>query len=256
METNKWESRSLFGVNYSIVDYNYCSDIVIEKAINRVSFGLSALAVHGLIESILQPEIYRQLKKIDMIVPDGHPVRWALNSFYKIALKDRVHGPILTFEILKKADRYGLGIYLFGSTQRTVNLFAEFITEKFPNIRICGVQADRFREATDTEDMEDIKRINNSQAHIILVGRGCPRQEVWVGNHLDKIQAPLLAVGSAFDIHAGVLKAPPEWIQKSGFHWLYRLCQEPRRLWKRYLITNTCFIYLFLKHKFILRKPF
>jgi exopolysaccharide biosynthesis WecB/TagA/CpsF family protein len=104
------------------------------------------------------------------------------------------------------------------------------------------------------EDINDIKIINDSGAHIVLVGRGCPRQEEWVSNHKGKINSVMMAVGAAFDFHAGTVKQAPVWMQNYGLEWLFRLIQEPKRLWKRYLFTNSYFIYLFLKHKILSKK--
>ncbi len=249
MEAKLPEKRNLFSVNYALTDYDAASDLLVEKAQNRVSFGLTALAVHGLIESVWDQNLNSQINKIDLIVPDGQPIRWALNHFYKAGLKDRVYGGKLTWFVLKKANQLGLKIYLYGSTQETLQKFKFNIQHQFPNIEICGVHVDRFRDATPEEDEEDIKKINQSGAHIVLVGRGCPRQERWVSDHLGKIDAVLMAVGAAFNFHAGNLKQAPTWMQDNGLEWLFRLVQEPKRLWKRYLFTNSYFIYLFLMHK-------
>lgn len=246
--------KQLFDVQYSITDYSKASDIIIEKALAHTSFGVTALAVHGLIESVKNKAFKNLLNKIDLIVPDGQPVRWALNSFHGVNLKDRVAGPILTDHVLAKANENSLGIYLYGSTAATLEKMQEVIREKYPRITISGVHADRFREATAEEDEADIKKINESGAHIVLVGRGCPRQEKWVANHLGKINAPMLAIGAAFDFIAGNIVLAPKWIQDSGFEWLYRLVQEPKKLWKRYLTTNTHFIYLFISYKLGIRK--
>ncbi len=104
--------------------------------------------------------------------------------------------------------------------------------------------------------MKILLKINESGANIVLVGRGCPRQERWVADHLGKINAAMMAVGAAFDFHAGTVKQAPKWMQNYGLEWFFRLTQEPKRLWKRYLFTNTYFIFLFIKHKFIIRRPF
>lgn len=244
---------SLFGVDYSATDYESASDLIIQMAIQRTSFAVSALAVHGLITAVRDIKLKSLIKKIDMIVPDGQPIRWALNSFHKIVLKDRVYGPTLTLYVLKKANEKNLKIYLYGSTKETLNKFSLFITQSFPNLIISGIHVDRFREATPKENEKDIKKINASGANIVLVGRGCPRQEIWVAEHQGKIQAAMMAVGAAFDFHAGTLKQAPKWVQDYGFEWLFRLIQEPKRLWKRYLITNSYFILLFFKNKFIHR---
>lgn len=243
----------VFGVNYAVTNYKQASDLIIDAAKKRSSYGVSALAVHGLIECYNNPLIKSKVNQLDLVVPDGQPIRWAMNNFYKAGLSDRVYGPTLTLEVLKKADRERLSIYLYGSKQATLDAFQKNINEWFPNVSIAGVHPDRFRDATADEDLQDIEKINNSGAHIILVGRGCPRQEIWAANHLGKINGAMMAVGAAFDFHAGLLPQAPSWMQNNGLEWFYRLTQEPERLWKRYLFTNSKFIMLFLKQKLISR---
>jgi N-acetylglucosaminyldiphosphoundecaprenol N-acetyl-beta-D-mannosaminyltransferase len=245
---------SLFGISYNNTDYNEASKIIVENASKRISFGVSALAVHGLITAYYEPKLKDLVNKIDMVVPDGQPIRWSLNSFYKIGMKDRVYGPMLTLKVLERANQENLCVYLYGSTAQTCEKFSSFISAKYPQIKIAGIHVDRFRDASSEEDLEDIKKINASGAHIVLVGRGCPRQEIWVANHQGKINAAMMAVGAAFDFHAGTVKQAPRWMQNAGLEWLFRLIQEPRRLWKRYLFTNSAFIYLFLKHKFFVKR--
>lgn len=251
-----FEKAKLFTPEYALVDYESASDIILKHASENKSFGVSALAVHGLMTSIDNIELGRVINNIDMIVPDGQPVRWALNSFYKSGLKDRVYGPTLTLHVLSKADKQGLSVYLYGSKEATLDKFTDFINRQYPGVKIAGVHVDRFREATAQEDLDDIKKINDSGAHIVLVGRGCPRQEFWVANHVGKINAAMMAVGAAFDFHAGTVKQAPMWMQNAGLEWFFRLYQEPKRLWRRYFVTNSQFIFLFFKHKFILRKPY
>jgi exopolysaccharide biosynthesis WecB/TagA/CpsF family protein len=229
---------------------------IIKNAVLHKSFAVSALAVHGLITAY-NDKMFRELvNKIDLVVPDGQPVRWVLNSFYKVKLKDRVYGPQLTLNVLSEANKKRLNIFLYGSTCNTLNKLTYFISSRFPNVKICGMHADRFREATSDEDLEDIKKINESDAHIVLVGRGCPRQEKWIADHLGKINAVMMAVGAAFDFHAGTIRQAPKWMQDYGLEWFFRLMQEPNRLFKRYLVTNSIFLYLFFKHKFILGRPY
>lgn len=251
-----FNTYTLFVPKYAAVDYELASDIIIGKALKKESFGVSALAVHGLMTCMTDKKLAELIHHIDLIVPDGQPTRWALNSFYKLKLKDRVYGPTLTLHVLEKANQHQLKIFLFGSTENTLNKFKYFINKKFPLVEICGMHIDRFREASADEDVEDIQKINESGAHIVLVGRGCPRQEYWVANHKNKVHAAMLAVGAAFDFHAGTVKQAPKWMQDNGLEWLFRLFQEPRRLWKRYLITNTLFILTFLKYKIIYRRAF
>jgi len=252
----EFKKYKLFKPEYADVDYETASDIIIENAKEHRSFAVSALAVHGLMTSLSDKNLGEVINKIDLIVPDGQPVRWALNSFYRLDMKDRVYGPELTLHVLKKANHLGLKVFLFGSTSSTLNAFENFIHNQFPRIIICGIHEDRFREASVEEDDMDTQKINKSGAHIVLVGRGCPRQEFWVANHKGMINASMMAVGAAFDFHAGVLEQAPIWMQKNGLEWLYRLIKEPRRLWKRYVFTNSAFILKFLKYKLILRRPY
>lgn len=240
----------VFGVKYSVTDYDKASSLIIENAQINNSYGVSALAVHGLIECYNNPSLKEKINKLDLIVPDGQPVKWAMNSFHNTGLKDRVYGPSLTLEVLKKANEKKLSIYLFGSKQSTLDAFSKNINDWFPNISIVGMHADRFRDATESEDIADIDKINKSGAHVVLVGRGCPRQEIWVSDHLGKVNAAMMAVGAAFDFHAGTLPQAPSWMQDNGLEWLFRLIQEPNRLWRRYLFTNSKFILLFIKQKF------
>jgi N-acetylglucosaminyldiphosphoundecaprenol N-acetyl-beta-D-mannosaminyltransferase len=244
---NPLQKKSLFHITYTITDYEKATQVIIKNAIMRNSFGVSALAVHGLIESFKDLQLRKKVNKIDMVVPDGQPVRWALNAIHQTGLKDRVCGPVLTKWVLQESHNNGLKIYLYGSTDDTLRKFKHYIEQNFPKITICGVHIDRFREATAEEDVIDIEKINHSGAHIVLVGRGCPRQEKWVSDHLGKINSVMMAVGAAFDFHAGTVKQAPLWMQNNGLEWFYRIMQEPGRLWKRYLITNSYFIYLFFK---------
>ena len=246
-EPTTHRKRDLFSVYYSLVDYESASEILVTQAVQNNSYGLTALAVHGLIESISDPTLHKKVNKIHMVVPDGQPIRWALNYFHQAQLKGRVYGPTLTLYVLKKASKNKLNVYLYGSKESTLVKLKQFINKNYPGVNVCGMHPDRFREATEEEDKSDIEKINRSGAHIVLVGRGCPRQERWVADHIGKVNAVMMAVGAAFDFHAGNVSQAPTWMQNNGLEWLYRLIREPGRLWKRYLLTNTYFIYLVFK---------
>ncbi len=241
----------VFGIHYSSTDYEEASDIIISKAKDRTSFTVSALAVHGLTEAYRKPEFKKVVNNLDMVLPDGQPIKWVLNSYYKLGLKDRVSGPDLTLYVLEKASRNNLKLFLYGSTEETLKRFSGFIRNNYPGVELCGIHPDRFRDATKEEDEKDIEKINNSGAHLVFVGRGCPRQEYWVEVHKNKINAVMLAIGAAFDFYAGTLKRAPKWMQDSGLEWLYRMGQEPGRMWKRNAETFPLFAWLYLKYKFV-----
>lgn len=232
----------VFGVQLSVVDYDSAATAIIDVARERVSYGVSALAVHGLMEAKADAEFRAMVNSLDLVTPDGQPVRWAMNHLHGCGLTDRVYGPDLTWVVLERAAAEGIGVYLFGSTEDTCRRFEAEILRRYPTSVIAGVQADRFRDATPKEDASDIARMNDSGAGVVLVGRGCPRQERWVATHLGKVNAAMLAVGAAFDYGAGTLAPPPAWMQRVGLQWLFRLREEPGRLWKRYLTTNSAFV--------------
>jgi len=231
-------------VDYSIVDYESASDIIINQAKEHKSYSVFAMPVHGLVTAIKEKNMFTAAQKANMIVPDGQPIRWAMNYFHKTELKDRVYGPKLTLYVLEKAQKHKLKVFLYGgNTQETLNNFKSFIERRFPEVHICGC----YREENPSDDTLTNDQVNNSGAHIVLVGRGCPRQEIWVANRLGKINAVMMAVGAAFSFHAGTSKQAPVWMQNNGLEWLFRLGTEPTRLWRRYIFTNSYFIYLFVK---------
>ena len=241
--------EKLFGIRYAVTDYEEACSIIIEKAINNqgnTPYGVTALAVHGLIEGYWNSNLRSQINNIDLVVPDGQPIKWALNYFFKARLKDRVYGPTLMLVVLKEVNKREIPIFLYGSKDETISKLSSFISINFPLIKIAGTQSDRFRDSTPEEIQLDRETIKKSGAKIVFVGRGCPRQEKWVAENKEYLPAVLFAVGAAFDFHAGNITQAPKWMQNAGLEWFYRLVKEPGRLWKRYLTTNSIFIALFL----------
>lgn len=235
------DTVDLFGVDYTVTDYEHATAAIIEAADERRSFAVSALAVHGLMEAVSDDVFRAQVKTIDLVTPDGQPVRWAMNALHGTELEDRVYGPDLTWHVIRAAADKNIPIFLFGSTEETCLAFKANIQRDHPGLEVFH-QSDRFRDPTPEEDAADIATINQTGAGVVLVGRGCPRQERWVADHRGHVHAAMLAVGAAFDYGAETLTPPPEWMQRSGLQWLFRLGQDPKRLWKRYLVTNTQFV--------------
>lgn len=236
------EKVQLFGVGITVTDYHDATNRIMAAARESRSYAVSALAVHCLMEAARDESFNQVMDAIDLVTPDGQPVRWALNAVHGAALQDRVYGPKLTWHVLKRAESEGIGIYLYGSTPEVCEGFAAEILRRHPDIRIGGTQPDRFREASPEEDYDDVQRITESGAGVVLVGRGCPRQERWVASHRGKIPAAMLAVGAAFEYGAGTKKEPPLFLQRAGLQWAWRVAEEPGRLWKRYLVTNIAFL--------------
>ncbi len=234
--------HNILGVGINAVDYESAVEKIISAANEKRPFAVSALAVHGVMTGALDAIHRFRLNKLDLVVPDGQPVRWALKWIHGVKLPDRVYGPNLTLKVCEKAAEEGLSLYLYGSQTEVLDKFEANLKEKFPRLEIAGKQPSRFRQVTAEEQIEIAETIKKSGASIVLVGLGCPRQETWVFENRELISLPLLAVGAAFDFHAGTVSQAPEWLQNHGLEWFYRLVQEPKRLWKRYVYLNPLYL--------------
>lgn len=234
--------RNVLGVLVDVVDYEAVTDRVIAAAQQRRPLALTALAVHGVMTGVLDRAQGARLNSFDLVTPDGQPVRWALNLLHGAHLRDRVYGPTLTLRVLERCAAEGLPIYLYGSTDTTLSRLVAALEAAFPALKVAGAEASKFRPSLPGEDYEIASRIRSSGARVVLVGLGCPRQEVFTYAMRPLLDMPLLAVGAAFDYHAGGLRKPPEWMQRRGLEWLWRLSQEPRRLWRRYVVLNPAYL--------------
>jgi exopolysaccharide biosynthesis WecB/TagA/CpsF family protein len=251
IRTNFWPERyPVFGVGISATDYKEATDAIVNAAKAKESSCIDAMPVHGLITAVNDQEFNAAIKNFNMVCPDGQPVRWALNKFHKKSLKDRVYGPTLTMHILANAEIEGLAVYFYGSRQPVLDALKSKLLEKFPALQIAKMESPPFRQLTLDEECSVIDRINNSGASILFIGLGCPKQELFAARNKGKILMPMICVGAAFDFHAGMLKQAPAWLQKRGLEWLFRLCMEPKRLWRRYVYTNSLFLFLCIKSFF------
>src|SRR3989344_2724314 len=163
------------------------------------------------------------------------------------ASQERLSGPDLMWRYLAHAEHTGQSIFFYGSTQDTLGKLKARIQAQFPRLKLVGMESPPYRELSPEEDQAYVDQINQSGANVVFVGLGCPKQEAWMASHRGRIRAVMLGVGAAFDYHAGTIQRAPLWMQKSGLEWLHRLCSEPRRLFKRYLHTNSVFVYRTLK---------
>jgi exopolysaccharide biosynthesis WecB/TagA/CpsF family protein len=234
--------RNVLGVLVSVIDYEAATDQVMAAAQQRRPFALTALAVHGVMTGVQDRPHNARLNSFDLVTPDGQPVRWALNLLHRARLRDRVYGPTLTLRVLEQCAAQGLPIYLYGSTQTTLDRLVAELEAAYAGLKVAGAEASKFRPSLPGEDHEIASRIRSSGARLVLVGLGCPRQEVFAHAMRPLLDMPLLAVGAAFDYHAGLLRKPPGWMQRHGLEWLWRLSLEPRRLWRRYVLLNPVYL--------------
>ena len=246
--------HNLVGVNIHAVDYAAATSKIVEAAKSRTTLGVSALAVHGVMTGVLDKVHRHRLNQLELVVPDGQPVRWAMNMLHGTKLKDRVYGPDLMLETCKAAAEEGLSIFLFGGKQELLEDLSLNLLKKYPKLKIAGMLASKFRTVSPEEKQEIIDIINASGATITLVGLGCPRQEVWAYEFKDDLKMPVLAVGAAFNFHAGQLAQAPPIMQKFGLEWLFRFTKEPRRLFHRYMVLNPYYVSLVVLQVLRLRK--
>jgi N-acetylglucosaminyldiphosphoundecaprenol N-acetyl-beta-D-mannosaminyltransferase len=235
---------NVLGVQISAVDYSAAVERVMSAARLGEPLAVSALAVHGVMTGVLDQTHRYRLNSFDLVVPDGQPVRWALRLLHGESLPDRVYGPTLMQQVCRRAASEGLPIFLYGSTEENLQNLERRLVDQHPGLRIAGRRASAFRRLTTQERDEAAEEIRASGARLTLVGLGCPRQEVFVFEMRRLLSMPLLAVGAAFAFHAGTLPQAPVAMQRVGLEWMFRLIQEPGRLWKRYLLLNPLYLTL------------
>jgi N-acetylglucosaminyldiphosphoundecaprenol N-acetyl-beta-D-mannosaminyltransferase len=238
--------KNLLGILVDAVDCSSAVERVLLAARSARPLAVTALAVHGVMTGYLDPELKYRLNELDLVLPDGQPVRWAMNWLYKTGLRQRVYGPSLMIELCEKASHEGLPVYFYGSTLEVVSKLASSLQTKFPALKIAGSEPSLFRQLTCEEKQDVVKRIRNAGSALVFVGLGCPRQEIWIYEFRDALSIPAISVGAGFPFHAGVLAQAPAWMQRYGLEWLFRLAVEPGRLWRRYLLLNPLYLWLVL----------
>ena len=252
MENKKsgmWPRKyNIFGVNVSATTYEEALNLIISAAQKRIPAIVTHLPVHGLVLTSRDPSLQAKVNCFNIVAPDGQPVRWALKVLFKRKLPDRVYGPELMIRLCKSAAEIGIAIFLFGSYPHVVGQLRKNLVKKFPSLQVAGVESPPFRPLTSEEDKAVVERINKNGAGFVFIGLGCPKQDIFAYEHRHNIKGVQICVGAAFDFLAGEKKMAPVLMQRNALEWLFRLFQEPKRLWKRYFFTNSIFLwYLFLQ---------
>lgn len=225
--------RHILDTRVDATSYEDATQRVIHWAKNRESRYVCVTSVHGVIEAHDNPALRPVWDRSDLNTPDGMPLVWGLRAL-GVPEARRVYGPTLMLHVCRAAAQEGLPIGLYGSTPETLDEFSSFLERTFPDIDVACQISPPFRPLTDAEDAQYMRQISDSGVRILLVGIGCPKQEKWMAAHKDRLQTVMIGVGAAFDFHAGRVPQAPNWMQKGGLEWLFRLLSEPRRLWSRY----------------------
>ena len=202
--------------------------------------------VHVIMEGRQDPSFGEVLRSADLCVPDGMPLIWVGRAHGR-ALNNRVYGPDLMIDFCRSTKDAGYTHFFLGGKTGVAEKLSHELQSRFPGVQVAGIYSPPFRPLTQEEDDAITAEINRVAPDVLWVGLGCPKQERWMREHRDKLRVPVVVgVGQAFDIHSGEAPQAPIWMRKNGLEWLYRLYREPRRLWRRYLIYNTKFIFTLL----------
>ena len=238
-------TQSILGVHVAASSYDETTRKSLAWGENRESRALLFANVHVIMEAFDDAAFRDRLNMADMVNPDGVPLVWTLRALGEKAAQ-RVYGPDATMALLGAAEKAGLSAGFYGGSPRVLDSLARVVRARHPLLKIAYIESPPFRPLTDEEDEAVIKRIRSSGVQLLFVGLGCPKQEIWVTDHLGKIPAVMLAVGAAFDFIAGTKPQAPRWMMRNGLEWVFRFATEPKRLAHRYLKHNPRFIGLVL----------
>lgn len=203
---------------------------------------IAATSMHGIVEAQRDPTFKEALISTDLVVPDGMPLVW-LGRRAGYDLARRVYGPDLVLAFCEQAAGLRFRHFFYGGEPGVPEHLAESLKRRFPAMEICGAFSPPFRPLDPREDQEIVNMISRSAPDVLWVGLGTPKQERWMREHRDKLNVPaLVGVGAAFDFLSGRRRQAPSWMREHGLEWLFRLLQEPRRLWRRYLVDGARFV--------------
>ncbi len=192
------------------------------------------------IEAYLDKNFCDIVNYADITTPDGMPLAKAMKLLYNLA-QERVAGMDLMPDLLMTCEKKNLSIFLYGSTDQVLNAIQKKVKDKFPDLEL-HYYSPPFKTLSQKEKEEIITMINQKKPDFVFVALGCPKQEKWMAEHKDKIHSCMIGLGGAFEVFADLKSRAPQWMQDHSIEWLYRLIQDPKRLWKRYFVTNTLFV--------------
>jgi len=226
-----------------------CPVTVVQEVLRLVSTRdrgyINVCTVHTMLECVDDPSMAAIVNRSTLAVPDGMPLVWLGRRAFPDADVQRCYGPDLMLVVCEAGLATGVRHCLYGGAPDVLALLEQNLKAKFPGLAVVERISPPFRDLAEAEKQQMADRINAARPDVVWVGLGTPKQDLWMGEFREKLEAPvLIAVGAAFNFHAGHLAQAPRWMQRAGLEWLYRLLREPRRLWRRYLIGNPRFLWL------------
>lgn len=245
---------NILGVGISAVTMPHAVAQIAGWIDNQARQYVSVCTVHTVMECQRAEVMRRAVNGAGLATPDGMPLVW-LSRWWGRREVNRVYGPDLMLAVCAYSVERGYRHYFYGGAQGIPHLLAAALQQHFPGLQVAGGYSPPFRPLSEPEQAGIIAQINEANPDIVWVGLGTPKQDLWMAAHRSRLAAPvLIGVGAAFDFHTGRIPQAPRWMQRSGLEWLFRLWQEPRRLWYRYLVYNPLFIALVLAQGLGLRR--
>lgn len=238
--------KKIFQFNVSYGNYEAFVDGILRLAKKRISSYVCVANVHMLIEAADDWGFRRIVNKADIVCPDGMPIAKSFKMLHKQE-QVRVDGMSLLPVLLMECEQKGLSVYFYGGRETVLAQTKTYIEINHPELKIVGTHSPPFRKLTLEEDAKTVETINQSGANLVFVVLGCPKQEKWMGKMQGRINSCMIGIGGALPVMIGLNKRAPQWMQKASMEWLYRLGQEPSRLYRRYFYTNTKFLYIYMK---------
>lgn len=235
---------NILGVGISAINMQMAVETIEGWIASREQHFVCVTTVNEVVQCQSDPALRETINRSGLVTPDGMPLVW-LSRWQGFAHVDRVYGPDLMLAACARSVATQYRHFFYGGTEGVVGELVQRLSGRFPGLQIAGTYAPPFRPLSVEEDTAAVDMINASNPDIVWVGMGGAKQNRWMASHVGRLKAPVLVgVGAAFDFHAGRKKQAPRWMQRNGLEWLYRLSQEPRRLWRRYLLSNPLFVLL------------
>ena len=250
-------NRRILSLNISTGTYDSILKRIISFSEKRISSYICVANVHMCIESYKNSSFAKNVNDADLVTPDGMPLAKSVKLLYG-QKQERVAGMDLLPDLLAAAEKENLGVFFYGGTDEMLDETKEYVKSNYPDLSNQHYLSPPFRPLTIEEEEEIVNTINQSEAHLVFVALGCPKQEKWMASMEGRVNACMIGIGGALPVMIGLQKRAPKWMQQLSLEWLFRLIQEPRRLFKRYFITNSLFMYLLFKEWFrirIVKKP-
>jgi N-acetylglucosaminyldiphosphoundecaprenol N-acetyl-beta-D-mannosaminyltransferase len=238
------DRADILGVAVSAINLDDAIETINRWISERSRNYVCVTGVHGAMESRRDERLRRIHNEAGMVTPDGMPLVWFLRLLGKSRV-ERVYGPDLMRRLTVVSEQRGYRQFYYGGADGVADRLKQVLISGHPRLEVAGTLCPAFRELTPEEDRAVVRAINVARPHIVWVGLSTPKQEFWMASHLGRIEAPvMIGVGAAFDFLAGAKRQAPVWMQRNGLEWLFRLCSEPRRLWRRYAYIVPGFVIL------------